>query len=105
MHIILNTNFAFCLPQQIVSSTLQEHWFPDKAYESPPNTNYKYVISQIREHILYTLQSHEEKRAEHEPAVCPGGQEGQWHPSLCCLSRTVHPEGVGKSFSLCTQHR
>jgi len=21
--------------------------------------------------------------AEHEPAVCPGGQEGQWHPNLC----------------------
>ncbi|RMC03569.1 hypothetical protein DUI87_19744 [Hirundo rustica rustica] len=20
---------------------------------------------------------------EHEPAVCPGGQEGQWHPGLC----------------------
>ncbi|RMC07002.1 hypothetical protein DUI87_16455 [Hirundo rustica rustica] len=20
--------------------------------------------------------------AEHEPAVCPGGQEGQWHPGL-----------------------
>jgi len=20
--------------------------------------------------------------AEHEPAVCPGGQEGQWHPDL-----------------------
>ncbi|KAJ7415456.1 hypothetical protein WISP_78355 [Willisornis vidua] len=19
---------------------------------------------------------------EHEPAVCPGGQEGQWHPGL-----------------------
>jgi len=21
--------------------------------------------------------------AEHEPAVCPGGQEGQRHPGLC----------------------
>ena len=21
--------------------------------------------------------------AEHDPAVCPGGQEGQWHPGLC----------------------
>ena len=20
--------------------------------------------------------------AEHEPAVCPGGKEGQWHPGL-----------------------
>ena len=20
--------------------------------------------------------------ADHEPAVCPGGQEGQWHPGL-----------------------
>jgi len=20
--------------------------------------------------------------AEHEPAVCPGGQQGQWHPGL-----------------------
>jgi len=21
--------------------------------------------------------------SEYEPAVCPGGQEGQWHPGLC----------------------
>ncbi|RMC06560.1 hypothetical protein DUI87_15997 [Hirundo rustica rustica] len=31
--------------------------------------------------------------AEHEPAVCPGGQEGQWHPGLgqewCDRSREV----------------
>ena len=23
-----------------------------------------------------------EQSAEYEPAVCPGGQEGQWHPDL-----------------------
>ncbi|RMC18042.1 hypothetical protein DUI87_04920 [Hirundo rustica rustica] len=38
----------------------------------------------------YRLDSAQEERdlgalvtaAEHEPAVCPGGQEGQWHPGL-----------------------
>ena len=24
----------------------------------------------------------DEQSAEYEPAVCPGGQEGQWHPGL-----------------------
>jgi len=27
--------------------------------------------------------------AEHEPSVCPGGQEGQWHPGLDQQSREV----------------
>ena len=31
--------------------------------------------------------------AEHEPAVCPGGQEGQRHPGLY---QEVWPEGVGR---------
>ena len=26
---------------------------------------------------IFPIQS-----AEYEPAVCPGGQEGQWHPGL-----------------------
>ncbi|KAJ7395562.1 rna-directed dna polymerase from mobile element jockey-like [Pitangus sulphuratus] len=31
--------------------------------------------------------------AEHEPAVCPGGQEGQWHPGF--VSAMVCPGGPG----------
>ena len=40
--------------------------------------------------------------AEHEPAVCPGGQEGQ--QSSCLVSGTVWPAGVGKRSRPCTQH-
>lgn len=43
MYIILDTNYVFPLLQEISSSTLQEHWFPGKVYESNLNTKY-YVI-------------------------------------------------------------
>lgn len=43
MCIILVTNCVFPLLQQI-SSTLQEHWFPDEVYESNINTNYYIIV-------------------------------------------------------------
>jgi len=38
--------------------------------------------------------------AEHEPAVCPGGQEGQWH---CSFYQLVLSAGAESWSSLCTQ--
>ncbi|KAF1526192.1 Zinc finger C2HC domain-containing protein 1A, partial [Eudyptula albosignata] len=38
--------------------------------------------------------------AEHEPAVCPGGQEGQWHPGLgATKTRTSTPPSVARTMS------
>ena len=40
-------------------------------------------------------------QAGHEPAVCPGGQEGQMH--LACISNSVVSRSR-QSFSPCAQH-
>lgn len=40
-----------------------------------------------------------QQSVEHEPAVCPGVQEGQWHLGLYQKQR---PEGEGKLWSPCT---
>ncbi|RMC13387.1 hypothetical protein DUI87_10922 [Hirundo rustica rustica] len=40
--------------------------------------------------------------AEHEPAVCPGGQEGQWHPGLDQEWCDQQEQGGHSSPVLCT---
>ncbi|RMC17415.1 hypothetical protein DUI87_05996 [Hirundo rustica rustica] len=40
--------------------------------------------------------------AEHEPAVCPGGQEGQWHPGLDQEWCGQQEQGGHSSPVLCT---
>ncbi|KAJ7403715.1 UPF0704 protein C6orf165 [Willisornis vidua] len=43
--------------------------------------------------------------AEHEPAVCPGGQEGQWHPGLYQEQCGQQNEGSDPSPVLCVGTR
>jgi len=38
--------------------------------------------------------------AEHEPTVCPGGQEGQWHPGYHCLKGGCSEVCVGLFFQV-----
>ena len=37
------------------------------------------------------------KKHVHEPAVCPGGQEGQWHPA--CIRNSGFTEKVARHWN------
>jgi len=43
-----------------------------------------------------------ERLAEREPAVCPGGQGGQWHPGLYQKQPSTQEQGSDHSHVLST---
>ena len=46
---------------------------------SSESSSYKVCLTCVNVDFIQLFQ----QSADHEPAVCPGGQEGHWHPGLC----------------------